>query len=144
KMIEWWGPIISEYYAATEGNGLTFVDSDDWMQHPGTVGKALLGELLILDDDGNELPRGEIGTVWFKGATNFTYWNDPEKTAASRDASGTASTVVDVGYVDDEGYLFLTDRKAYMLISRRVNIYPQVAENLLVTHPTVTDVVVSA
>src|SRR4051812_16721811 len=142
QMIEWWGPIIIEYYAATEGNGLTFVDSDDWMRHPGTVGKALLGELMILDDEGKELPPGEIGTVWFKGATNFTYWNDPKKTAESRDATGTASTVGDVGYVDDEGYLFLTDRKAYMNISGGVNIYPQEAENLLVTHPKVLDVAV--
>ncbi len=142
QMIEWWGPVLIEYYAATEANGFTFTDSEDWMAHKGTVGRAVVGEVLILDDLGNECPRGEPGTVWFKGATNFEYFNDPAKTAESRNEAGDTSTVGDVGYLDDEGYLFLTDRKSYMIISGGVNIYPQETENLLVTHPKVMDAAV--
>jgi long-chain acyl-CoA synthetase len=142
QMINWFGPIILEYYAATEGNGFTFVDSNDWMAHKGTVGKALVAQVLILDEDGNECPTGVPGTVWFKGATNFEYFRDPEKTAESRNAAGDTSTVGDVGYLDEEGYLYLTDRKTYMIISGGVNIYPQETENLLVTHPKVMDAAV--
>jgi long-chain acyl-CoA synthetase len=142
QMIEWWGPIIVEYYAATEGNGCTFCDSHEWLAHPGTVGRAVLGEPVILDDDGKECVVGTPGTVWFRGATSFEYWNDPDKTAESRDPTGTMSTVGDVGYLDDDGYLYLTDRRTYMIISGGVNIYPQEAENLLVTHPKVLDAAV--
>ncbi len=141
-IIEWLGPIVVEYYGATEANGFTFCTSEEWLAHKGTVGKTILGKLLILDDDGNELPTGEIGTVWFEGATNFTYYRDEAKTAESRDESGQRSTVGDVGYVDDDGYLYLTDRKTYMIISGGVNIYPQEAENLIVTHPKVLDAAV--
>jgi long-chain acyl-CoA synthetase len=141
-MIEWMGPVITEYYGATEGNGFTFCTSEDWLAHKGTVGKPLAGTLLILDDDGNELPTGTVGTVWFAGATNFTYYRDPVKTAESRDETGQVSTVGDVGYVDEEGYLYLTDRKTFMVISGGVNVYPQEAENLLVTHPKVLDAAV--
>jgi long-chain acyl-CoA synthetase len=141
-IIEWLGPIVVEYYGATEANGFTFCTSEEWLAHKGTVGKPILGKLLILDDDGDELPTGEIGTVWFEGATNFTYYRDEAKTAESRDASGQRSTVGDVGYVDEDGYLYLTDRKTYMIISGGVNIYPQEAENLLVTHPKVLDAAV--
>jgi len=141
-MIEWWGPILLEYYAATEGNGFTFVDSPDWLAHKGTVGRALVGEVRILDEDGEPCPTGTPGTVWFAGSTNFEYFNDPAKTAASRNAAGDASTVGDVGYLDEEGYLYLTDRKSYMIISGGVNIYPQETENLLVTHPKVFDAAV--
>jgi len=142
QMIEWWGPIILEYYAATEGNGFTFCNSEEWLAHPGTVGKALGAQILILDEDGNECPTGTSGTIWFKGATNFEYYNDPEKTAASRDSTGDTSTVGDVGYLDEDGYLYLTDRKTYMIISGGVNIYPQETENLLITHPKVMDAAV--
>jgi long-chain acyl-CoA synthetase len=142
QMIDWWGPIIIEYYAATEGNGCTFCDSADWLTHKGTVGRPVLGEPVILDDDGKECAVGTPGTVWFRGATNFEYWNDPEKTAESRDLTGTMSTVGDVGYLDEDGYLYLTDRRTYMIISGGVNIYPQEAENLLVTHPKVLDAAV--
>ena len=142
QMIAWWGPIIVEYYAATEGNGCTFCDSAEWLAHRGTVGRPVLGEPMILDDDGKECAVGTPGTVWFRGATNFEYWNDPEKTAASRDPTGTMSTVGDVGYLDEDGYLYLTDRRTYMIISGGVNIYPQEAENLLVTHPKVLDAAV--
>ena len=142
QMIEWFGPIIIEYYGATEANGFTFCDSEEWLAHKGTVGKPVLGELLILDDEGNPCPTGTSGTVWFKGATNFEYFNAPEKTTESRDDTGTASTVGDVGYVDEDGFLYLTDRKTYMIISGGVNIYPQETENLLITHPKVMDAAV--
>jgi long-chain acyl-CoA synthetase len=142
KMIEWWGPIIQEYYGATEAHGFTFCYSDDWLAHKGTVGKPILGELMILDDDGNPCPVGTPGTVWFKGATSFTYYNDPNKTAESRNEEGDTSSVGDVGYVDEDGYLYLTDRKSYMIISGGVNIYPQETENLLITHPKVMDAAV--
>ena len=141
-IIEWLGPILVEYYGATEANGFTFCTSEEWLAHKGTVGKPILGKLLILDDDGNEVPTGTTGTVWFEGATNFTYFRDEAKTAESRDETGQRSTVGDVGYVDDDGYLYLTDRKTYMIISGGVNIYPQEAENLLVTHPKVLDAAV--
>jgi long-chain acyl-CoA synthetase len=142
EMIEWFGPIIYEYYGATEGNGFTYCTSEEWLAHKGTVGKTVLGELLILDDEGKPCPIGTPGTVWFRGATSFEYFNDPSKTAESRDPEGTASTVGDVGYVDDDGYLYLTDRKSYMIISGGVNIYPQETENLLITHPKVMDAAV--
>jgi long-chain acyl-CoA synthetase len=142
QMIDWFGPILLEYYAATEGNGFTFCDSEEWLAHRGTVGRAVLGEVLVLDDDGNRCPTGTAGTVWFSGATNFEYFNDPAKTAESRNAAGDASTVGDVGYLDEDGWLFLTDRATYMIISGGVNIYPQETENLLITHPKVMDAAV--
>ncbi len=142
QMIEWFGPIVVEYYAATEGNGCTYCDAEDWLAHKGTVGRAVLGQVLILADDGTPCPTGTPGTVWFRGATSFEYFNDEAKTAASRNAEGDTSTVGDVGYLDDNGYLFLTDRKTHMIISGGVNIYPQEAENLLITHPKVMDAAV--
>ena len=142
QMIEWFGPVLIEYYGATEANGFTFCDSHEWLAHPGTVGKPVLGEVLILDEDGKPCPTGTPGTVWFRGATNFEYWRDPEKTKESRDATGEASTVGDVGYLDDDNFLYLTDRKTYMIISGGVNIYPQETENLLITHPKVMDAAV--
>ena len=138
-MIDWWGPIISEYYSATEGIGATFVTAAEWLAHKGTVGRAMLGVAHILDDAGNELPAGEIGTVWFSGGHDFAYHNDPQKTAEAKDRRG-YSTVGDVGYLDEEGYLYLTDRKVFMIISGGVNIYPQEAENVLINHPKVLDV----
>jgi len=142
RMIEWFGPILYEYYAATEGNGCTFITSEDWLAHPGSVGRAVLSDIHILDDEGNECPTGTSGTIWFAGATDFEYYRDPEKTASNRRDEGTTSTVGDVGYLDEDGYLFLTDRKAHMIISGGVNIYPQETENLLVTHPQVLDAAV--
>ncbi len=141
-VIDWLGPIITEYYGATEANGFTFCDSAQWLAHPGTVGKPILGELLVLDDDGKERPAGADGTIWFRGATAFQYFRDPVKTAEGRSSDGTMSTVGDVGHVDGEGYLYLTDRKTYMIISGGVNIYPQETENLLSGHPAVLDVAV--
>ncbi len=145
RMIEWWGPVLHEYYAGTEGNGFIYTNSQDWLAHPGTVGKALIGTVHIVDDDGNELPVGEPGTIYFEGeaAATFQYHNDPEKTASSRDPKGRGwSTLGDVGRLDDDGFLYLTDRKAYMIISGGVNIYPQEAENVLALHPKVFDVAV--
>jgi long-chain acyl-CoA synthetase len=141
-MIDWLGPIITEYYGATEANGFTFCDSAQWLAHPGTVGRTILGELLILDDAGRPCPTGVDGTIWFRGATAFQYFQEPAKTAESRTPDGLGSTVGDVGHVDEEGYLYLTDRKSYMIISGGVNIYPQETENLLSAHPAVLDVAV--
>jgi long-chain acyl-CoA synthetase len=141
-MIDWLGPIITEYYAATEGIGSTFCDSAQWLAHPGTVGQAINGELLILDEDGQECATGVDGTIWFRGPTAFEYFEDPVKTAESRNPDATASTVGDVGHVDADGYLYLTDRKSFMIISGGVNIYPQETENLLSSHPAVLDVAV--
>src|SRR5215472_3969847 len=141
-MIDWLGPIITEYYGATENNGFTHCDSAQWLAHPGTVGRPILGELLILGENGDECPVATDGLIWFRGATAFEYFEDPVKTAQSRSADGTASTVGDVGHVDADGYLYLTDRKSYMIISGGVNIYPQETENLLAAHPAVLDVAV--
>jgi acyl-CoA synthetase (AMP-forming)/AMP-acid ligase II len=141
-MIDWLGPIITEYYGATEANGFTFCTTDEWLSHPGTVGRPILGELLILDAMGNECPTGTDGTIWFRGATAFEYFRDPAKTAESRSSDGTASAVGDIGHVDADGYLYLTDRKSYMIISGGVNIYPQETENILSAHPAVQDVAV--
>ena len=141
-MIAWWGPIILEYYGATEGMGFTCCDSAEWLAHKGTVGKTVLGDLHILDENMREVPTGENGKLWFKTASLFEYFRDPEKTGEARSADGTMSTVGDIGYVDTDGYVYLTDRAAFMIISGGVNIYPQECENLLVTHPIVADAAV--
>jgi long-chain acyl-CoA synthetase len=142
QMIDWWGPIIQEYYGATEGLGFTACDTAEWLAHPGTVGRVRLGELHILDEEMNPLPDGEPGTIWFKTASPFEYFYDPEKTREARSADGTMSTVGDVGYLDADGFLHLTDRRTFMIISGGVNIYPQECENLLITHPKVADAAV--
>ncbi|HEY1989101.1 MAG TPA: AMP-binding protein [Acidimicrobiales bacterium] len=142
QMIEWWGPIIIEYYGATEAIGFTACDSQEWLAHPGTVGKVIIGELHILDDDFEPVVPGSPGTLWFKPATRFRYFNDTEKTKESTSPDGSMITVGDVGYLDDDGYLFLTDRATFMIISGGVNIYPQECENLLITHPKVADAAV--
>ena len=142
QMIAWWGPIIHEYYGATEGLGFTACDSTEWLAHRGTVGRVLLGELHVLDDEMKPLPPGQSGTLWFKTATPFEYFNDPGKTAEARSPDGSMSTVGDVGYVDADGFLHLTDRATFMIISGGVNIYPQECENLLITHPKVADAAV--
>jgi long-chain acyl-CoA synthetase len=142
QMIEWWGPIIQEYYGATEGLGFTACDSAEWLAHRGTVGRVLLGELHVLDEEMKPCPIGTSGTLWFKTATPFEYFNDPAKTKEARSVDGSMSTVGDVGYVDNDGYLYLTDRATFMIISGGVNIYPQECENLLITHPKVADAAV--
>ena len=142
EMIEWWGPIIQEYYGATEGLGFTACDSAEWLAHRGTVGRVLLGELHVLDEEMREVPAGTSGTLWFKTATPFEYFKDPAKTKEARSPDGSMSTVGDVGHVDADGYLHLTDRRTFMIISGGVNIYPQECENLLITHPKVADAAV--
>lgn len=141
QLIEWWGPIVHEYYAGTEGNGFVYCDSAGWLAHKGTVGSPINCELHICDEEGNEVPIGEEGTVFFSGGGSFEYHGDEAKTTESRHSSGW-STLGDIGKVDADGFLYLTDRKAYMIISGGVNIYPQEAENVLTMHPKVFDVAV--
>ena len=143
-MIEWWGPVLYEYYAGTEGNGFTFVTSPEWLERPGTVGRALTGIVRVCDESGDEVPRGTEGQIFFEpteGMVAFEYHNDPGKTADAKNKHGWSS-LGDVGYEDEDGYVFLTDRKSFMIISGGVNIYPQEIENLLVTHPKVADAAV--
>lgn len=143
QMIAWWGPILHEYYAGTEGNCFVYTNSEDWLAHKGTVGRPILGEVHVCDEDGRELPPGESGTLYFGGGPEFEYHADEAGTAASRDPRGRGwSTLGDVGHVDGDGFLYLTDRRAYMIISGGVNIYPQEAENVLAVHPKVADVAV--
>ena len=142
QMIEWWGPIIHEYYGATEGLGFTACDTAEWLVHRGSVGRVLLGDLHILDENMQPVPKGTSGEIWFKTGSPFEYFNDPARTAESRSPDGSMSTVGDVGYVDDDGFLYLTDRSTFMIISGGVNIYPQECENLLITHPKVADAAV--
>jgi len=141
KMIDWFGPIIHEYYSASEGNGVCWVDSKEWLAHPGTVGQSIYGEIHILDDDGNELPVGEVGKICFGGNEPFAYHNDPEKTASVYSAQGW-STVGDIGHLDANGYLYLSDRRTDLIISGGVNIYPRETEETLLLHPCVLDVAV--
>ena len=139
-MIAWWGPVIYEYYSATEGAGFTAISPQEWLARPGSVGKSILGEIRILDDDGNRLGPNQVGRIFFHGGSSFSYHNDPEKTASVMTEHG--ATFGDIGRVDEDGYLFLTDRQAFMIISGGVNVYPQEAENTLISHPDVADVAV--
>ncbi len=141
QMIDWWGPIIFEYYGGTEGNGYCTVTPEEWLAHPGTVGRAVIGSIHIAGEDGEELPAGKTGVVYFSDGKDFVYHNDPDRTKESYNDKGW-STLGDVGHVDKEGFLYLTDRKSFMIISGGVNIYPQEVEDLLVTHPKVFDVAV--
>ncbi|WP_100259982.1 acyl-CoA synthetase [Qipengyuania seohaensis] len=141
EMIEWWGPIVIEYYAGSEGIGMTLVKSEDWLTHPGTVGKPIHGQLHVCGPDGEEVPAGTDGLLYFENENIPTYHNDPEKTADAMHPKGWM-TLGDIGHVDEDGFLFLTDRKSHMIISGGVNIYPQEIENLLVTHDKVMDAAV--
>ena len=140
-MMEWWGPIIYEYYGGSEGNGLTMANPQDWLDHPGTVGKPILGVPHICDADGSEVPQGETGIVYFESENSFEYHNDPDKTREAVLPNGW-STLGDIGRLDEDGFLYLTDRKSHMIISGGVNIYPQEVENLLITHDAVMDAAV--
>jgi acyl-CoA synthetase (AMP-forming)/AMP-acid ligase II len=142
-MMDWWGPVIYEYYAGTEGSGYVAADPKEWLAHPGTVGRAIVGEIRIVDQDDpeTELPQGEVGQIYFADGPAFTYHNDPAKTAESRNSRGW-TTLGDIGYLDGDGFLFLTDRKAFMIISGGVNIYPQEIEDRLILHPEVMDAAV--
>jgi long-chain acyl-CoA synthetase len=141
QMIAWWGPVIFEYYAGTEGNGFCWINSDNWLAHKGSVGQAVLGELRICDEAGEQVPVRTEGSVYFANGPAVNYHNAPDKTAESYNQHGW-TTLGDVGWVDEEGYLYLTDRKSFMIISGGVNIYPQEIENLLITHPKVADAAV--
>ncbi len=140
-MIDWFGPVLVEYYAGSEANGICVIDSNDWLAHPGSVGRPLGVEVHICDEDGTELPAGETGTVWFSGGSPFTYHNDPGKTSSAFNAAGW-STLGDMGYLDDEGYLYLADRRTDLIVSGGVNIYPREVEEALAAHPAVADVAV--
>ncbi|AEG47865.1 o-succinylbenzoate--CoA ligase [Sphingobium chlorophenolicum L-1] len=140
-MIDWLGPIVHEYYSGTEGNGITIISPEEWLKKKGSVGRAMNCTLFACDENGEPLPVGETGQIFFAGGNEFEYHNDREKTLDSRNTRGWTS-LGDVGYVDEDGYLFLTDRKSFMIISGGVNIYPQEIENLLVTHPKIADVAV--
>lgn len=144
QMIDWLGPIVDEYYSSTEGAGMTFIRSPEWLTHPGSVGRPIVGTPHICDEQGAELPVGEAGLLYFdRGSTLFEYHNDPEKTRASRHPlHATWTTSGDLGYLDDDGYLYLTDRKGFTIISGGVNIYPAEIEAALILHPAVTDVAV--
>lgn len=143
-MIDWWGPVVFEYYGSTEQNGITFISSPEWLTKRGSVGKAMIGVAHICDDAGRELPPGEVGTVYFERETRpFEYHNDPAKTAeATHPEHDTWTAVGDLGYLDEDGYLFLTDRKAFTIISGGVNIYPAEIEAVLTLHPKVFDIAV--
>ncbi len=140
-MIKWWGDIIFEFYAGTEGAGSTAIDAKDWMTHKGSVGKAAFGTIHIVDDEGNELKPNEIGQIYFESDFKFEYFGEAEKTRRAYNSSGW-STLGDVGYLDEEGYLYLTDRKNFMIISGGVNIYPQEIENCLILNEKIADVAV--
>jgi fatty-acyl-CoA synthase len=144
RMIEWWGPILTEYYGGTELNGLTFIDSPAWLEHRGSVGRAVIGSIRICDEMGAEMPPGEPGIIYFeRDAMPFEYHNEPEKTKQAQHPEHPSwSTIGDMGYLDEEGFLYLTDRRAYMIISGGVNIYPAEIENVLAIHPDVLDVAV--
>ncbi len=144
QMIDWWGPVIYEYWGATEGTGKTMITSEEWLERPGSVGKAVLGTLHICDDEGNELPSGEIGVLYADlPAMPFEYFGDPAKTKTAVNPEHPSwATVGDMGYLDEEGYLYLTDRKSFMIISGGVNIYPQEIENAMIMHPKVGDIAV--
>lgn len=141
QMIEWWGPMIHEYYAGTEFNGMTIITPEEWLAHKGSVGQAKFGTLHILSEDGEELPPRKEGAIFFEGGNQFSYHKDEAKTADSYNDKGW-STLGDIGWVDEEGYLYLTDRKSFMIISGGVNIYPQEIEDVIVSHPKVADVAV--
>ena len=140
-MMRWWGPLIHEYYGGTENNGLTLIGPEEWLERKGSVGRAVIGTIRICDDDGEELPTGHEGAVYFEGGPTFAYHNDEEKTRSTRNAKGW-TTLGDIGRLDSDGYLYLTDRKSFMIISGGVNIYPQEIENALALHPKVRDVAV--
>lgn len=141
RMIDWWGPIIDEYYSASEAIGVSFITAAEWLSHPGSVGKPLVGTPHVLDDQGAEAPPGTPGTIYYEGGRSFEYLNDSAKTAQSRNSRGWC-TVGDIGYLDPSGYLYLTDRQHHVIISGGVNIYPQETEDLLISHPKVLDAAV--
>jgi long-chain acyl-CoA synthetase len=143
EMIDWWGPILFDIYGGTENAGATVIDSHEWLKKPGSVGRGFHSTIHICSEEGDELPVGDDGVIYFEGGSDFSYFNDPEKTKNARNPKHpTWRTFGDIGHVDEDGYLFLSDRRAFMIIAGGVNIYPQEAENVLVVHPAVHDVAV--
>lgn len=143
QMISWFGKIIHEFYAGTEGNGLVYCDSEQWLQHPGTVGVPVTAKVHVCEENGDEVPMGETGLIYFEGGDDFRYHNDPDKTAECRDPKGRGwTTLGDLGHMDSDGFLYLTDRKSFVIISGGVNIYPQESEDILLGHPKVLDAAV--
>ncbi|MBU2512914.1 acyl-CoA synthetase [bacterium] len=141
RMIEWWGPILFEFWGGTETSLVTFITSPEWLEHKGSVGRGFTATIHIMDENGNELPHGEPGVIYLEGGRDYSYLKEPEKTASDRNEKGWTN-IGDIGYLDEEGYLYLTDRKSFMIISGGVNIYPQETEDILVMHPKVVDVAV--
>jgi len=139
--MDWLGPVIHEYYSGSEGVGFCAIGPEEWLAHPGSVGRSLLGPVHVVDEDGHELGPNQEGQIWFEPPSRFEYHGDPEKTASAFDERGWGS-LGDMGWVDDEGYLYLTDRVSNMIISGGVNIYPREVEDVLVMHPAVQDVAV--
>src|SRR5260370_38615620 len=139
-MIEWWGPVLHEYYSGTEGICFTYANSADWLAHKGTVGRSLVGEPHVCDGNGDELPAGHVGTLYFSGGPALEYHGDPEKTAASRDPQGRGwATLGDVGYLDEDGVLHLTDRESHMIISGGGDTHPRAAPHPPPLHPKAAD-----
>ena len=142
-MIEWLGPIIEEYYSGSEGVGIVTINSEQWLKKPGSVGRPMMGEIHICDEQGMEVPPGTDGVIYFGGGLSFAYHNDPVKTASARNPLRSDwSTLGDIGRIDEDGYLFLSDRKDFMIISGGMNIYPQEVENMMTMHPDVVEVAV--
>ena len=141
QMLDWFGPVIHEYYAGSERNGLVAVDSAAWAAHPGTVGRAVFGQIHIVGEDGRELPAGQDGLIYFSGTNEFEYYKDPVQTASAFNELGW-STLGDIGHLDADGFLFLADRRTDLIISGGVNIYPKEVEDALIQHPAVADVAV--
>jgi fatty-acyl-CoA synthase len=144
QMMDWWGPILHEYYSSTEMNGITVIGPQEWLAKPGSVGRPVLGTIHVCNDEGRVLPAGQDGMIFFeRDAMPFEYYGDPERTKATQHAAHpTWTSVGDIGHVDEDGFLFLTDRKAFMIISGGVNIYPQEVENELTLHPLIKDIAV--
>jgi acyl-CoA synthetase (AMP-forming)/AMP-acid ligase II len=140
-MLDWWGPILYEYYSGTEGNGQTAISPREWLHHKGSVGRPILGTVRIVDEKGKLLPTGATGHVYFEGGPRFEYYKDPRKTAEAYDERGW-STLGDIGHLDEDGYLYLTDRASHMIITGGVNVYPREVEDVLLLHPAVQDAAV--
>lgn len=141
QMLEWWGPIVHEYYAGTEGAGTCLISPQEWLEHKGSVGRSVSGPIRIIDDDGNDVPTGSVGQIWWSAGANFSYHNDKDKTLEARTAEG-GGTFGDIGYLNDDGYLFLTDRKSFTINAGGINVYPREIEEVLLAHPDVDDVAV--
>ena len=140
NLLDWMGPVIYEYYSGSEGAGMTHATPEDAMKYPGTVGKALMGIIHVCDEDGKELPIGKIGKIYFESDHEFTYHNDKKKSEEALHQNNKAwKSMGDIGYINDEGYLFLTDREKFMIISGGVNIYPQESESIIIVRDDVYD-----